>query len=66
MIPGHGGVSDRMDCQVIMGSFTYFYLHSIIRLGSHALAYWLGTMSVNDKMNLYQELTNELTGLKLI
>jgi phosphatidate cytidylyltransferase len=26
LIPGHGGVSDRMDCQMIMGSFTYFYL----------------------------------------
>ena len=65
MIPGHGGVSDRMDCQVIMGSFTYVYLHSIIRLGSHTLAYWLGTMSVNDKVDLYEQLSKELTGLGL-
>ncbi len=30
-IPGHGGVSDRMDCQVIMGAFTYFYLNSFVQ-----------------------------------
>ena len=30
-IPGHGGVSDRMDCQIIMGAFTYFYINSFVR-----------------------------------
>lgn len=55
-----------MDCQVIMGSFTYFYIHSIIRLGSHSLAYWLGTMSVNDKLAIYNELGTELGAYGLI
>jgi phosphatidate cytidylyltransferase len=57
MIPGHGGVSDRMDCQVIMGSFTYFYLHTFLRVGSHILAYWLKTMTVDEKLSLHSELT---------
>lgn len=29
-IPGHGGVTDRMDCQFIMGFFAYMYYHSFI------------------------------------
>ncbi|KAH9858420.1 phosphatidate cytidylyltransferase [Lenzites betulinus] len=30
-IPGHGGMTDRMDCQFLMGVFTYVYYSSIIR-----------------------------------
>lgn len=33
VIPGHGGLIDRFDCQLIMGLFAYVYIHSII-LGS--------------------------------
>lgn len=29
-IPGHGGMTDRMDCQFIMGFFAYVYYHSFI------------------------------------
>ncbi|EEH21268.2 hypothetical protein PABG_03499 [Paracoccidioides brasiliensis Pb03] len=29
-IPGHGGITDRMDCQFIMGFFAYMYYHSFI------------------------------------
>ncbi|KAG8999980.1 hypothetical protein FRB95_011485 [Tulasnella sp. JGI-2019a] len=30
-IPGHGGLTDRMDCQFIMGMFAYVYYSSIVR-----------------------------------
>ncbi|WAQ87175.1 hypothetical protein PtA15_8A76 [Puccinia triticina] len=30
-IPGHGGLTDRFDCQFIMGLFTYFYYSSMIK-----------------------------------
>ncbi|KAJ7188192.1 phosphatidate cytidylyltransferase [Mycena filopes] len=30
-IPGHGGMTDRMDCQFLMGVFVYVYHSSIIR-----------------------------------
>eukprot|EP00758_Cryptobia_borreli_P009818 Tbor_TRINITY_DN5515_c1_g2::TRINITY_DN5515_c1_g2_i1::g.13410::m.13410/K00981/E2.7.7.41, CDS1, CDS2, cdsA; phosphatidate cytidylyltransferase len=26
LIPGHGGMTDRMDCQIVTGMFTYVYL----------------------------------------
>lgn len=29
-IPGHGGITDRMDCQFLMGSFSYLYVQSFI------------------------------------
>ena len=29
-IPGHGGITDRMDCQFIMGLFSYMYYQSFI------------------------------------
>lgn len=28
-IPGHGGIIDRMDCQLLMGVFTYVYHNTI-------------------------------------
>lgn len=30
-IPGHGGFTDRMDCQILMGGFAYVYFQSIVR-----------------------------------
>jgi phosphatidate cytidylyltransferase len=29
-IPGHGGITDRMDCQFIMGTITFFYYSSFV------------------------------------
>jgi len=29
-IPGHGGMTDRMDCQFIMGLFSFIYYHTFI------------------------------------
>ncbi|PHZ13663.1 phosphatidate cytidylyltransferase [Rhizopus microsporus ATCC 52813] len=31
-IPGHGGLTDRMDCQFLMGLFAYMYYHSFIKM----------------------------------
>jgi len=29
-IPGHGGFTDRMDCQMVMAVFAYIYIQSFI------------------------------------
>ncbi|EAN31400.1 Cytidylyltransferase family protein [Theileria parva strain Muguga] len=31
VIPGHGGITDRFDCHILMGGFTYFYLKTFVR-----------------------------------
>ena len=54
-IPGHGGVTDRMDCQIVMSLFSYIYYHaftdrSAVTLGS-VLAMVLKLRTV-DQINL--------------
>jgi phosphatidate cytidylyltransferase len=36
-IPGHGGMTDRMDCQFIMGFFAYMYYHTFIAVNKVSL-----------------------------
>ena len=37
LIPGHGGLTDRMDCQLFMVFFTYFYCGIFIKSHSEAV-----------------------------
>ncbi|KAJ2075031.1 phosphatidate cytidylyltransferase, partial [Coemansia sp. S100] len=37
-IPGHGGVTDRFDCQFIMAAFSHTYYVSFIKLSSVTIA----------------------------
>jgi phosphatidate cytidylyltransferase len=36
-IPGHGGLTDRMDCQFLMGLFAYMYYQSFIKVRTQDL-----------------------------
>ncbi|KAA0155455.1 hypothetical protein FNF29_01829 [Cafeteria roenbergensis] len=64
-IPGHGGWTDRMDCQIVMGTFAYMYLHYVIldpRLSpaditAHALA-----MDPGHRRTLMEALSASLSG----
>jgi len=65
-IPGHGGMTDRMDCQFLMGLFTYVYYASLVR-DSHVtvgsvLATVVTALSTSEQLELYAELTKHLAG----
>ncbi|QPG74407.1 hypothetical protein FOA43_001736 [Brettanomyces nanus] len=46
-IPGHGGVTDRMDCQFLMGSFSYLYYETFISVHRLNIGNLLQTVIIN-------------------
>ncbi|TFK54479.1 phosphatidate cytidylyltransferase [Heliocybe sulcata] len=65
-IPGHGGMTDRMDCQFLMGVFTYVYYSSLIRehhvtVGS-ALQMIVSGLSIDEQLELIADLKRYLEG----
>jgi phosphatidate cytidylyltransferase len=69
-IPGHGGMTDRMDCQFIMGFFAYVYYHSFIethqvRLGS-VLETAITSLTVDEQVELVKGMGRYLTNQGLV
>lgn len=63
-IPGHGGMTDRMDCQFLMGMFSYVYFSTTIRehhvtIGSILQAAVSG-LSIEEQLQLYTDLKRYL------
>ena len=63
-IPGHGGLTDRMDCQILMGMFTFVWLNQFAfkdRNGNvKELLETIEHMTGNDKMYLLNYLKDSL------
>ncbi|KAF8210315.1 cytidylyltransferase family-domain-containing protein [Mycena galopus ATCC 62051] len=57
-IPGHGGMTDRMDCQFLMGVFVYVYHSSLIR-EHHTIVSGLTT---EEQLELVADLQRYLAG----
>ncbi|KAI8388405.1 cytidylyltransferase family-domain-containing protein [Radiomyces spectabilis] len=57
-IPGHGGMTDRMDCQFLMGLFSYMYYQSFIKTFNLSvgaiLATVINSLSVQDQLELLE------------
>eukprot|EP00924_Labyrinthula_sp_SR-Ha-C_P014076 maker-scaffold_56-snap-gene-1.77-mRNA-1 protein AED:0.02 eAED:0.02 QI:423/1/1/1/1/1/2/87/398 len=54
-IPGHGGMTDRMDCQMIMGAFTFVYLRAFIHLSASSGAQMAVQKVIESAERLSQE-----------
>ncbi|KAI9203854.1 cytidylyltransferase family-domain-containing protein [Polychytrium aggregatum] len=58
-IPGHGGITDRMDCQFLMGLFSYMYYQSFIGTGGttvgEVLHLAITSLSDEEKLQLYAD-----------
>uniref|UniRef100_A0A7N1A1H5 Phosphatidate cytidylyltransferase n=1 Tax=Kalanchoe fedtschenkoi TaxID=63787 RepID=A0A7N1A1H5_KALFE len=59
-IPGHGGMTDRMDCQMVMAVFAYIYHQSFIATQSVSfdmiLDQILMNLSFEEQLDLYHKL----------
>lgn len=69
-IPGHGGVTDRVDCQFLMGLFSYVYFISFIKdvqtSVGHVLQAAINGLSQDDQIQLFHSLKAYLEGQDLI
>jgi len=69
-IPGHGGVTDRFDCQFIMGLFSYMYVQSFVKVYGVTVGGILQTaityLNAQDQIELYKGLQEYLTAQRLI
>lgn len=54
LIPGHGGISDRMDCQLIMGGFAYFYLSAFLYHSGFNINFWLNHLNSSQQLVLLE------------
>lgn len=70
VIPGHGGLTDRFDCQFLMGLFSYIYFASFIRSQKLDVGTVLETivhnLDVNQQVALYERLQTYLREYDLI
>ncbi|CAD6194530.1 unnamed protein product [Caenorhabditis auriculariae] len=62
VIPGHGGLMDRFDCQLLMGTFVNVFIHTFIRVPNPSKLVtqilWLGP---EDQLTVFNALREELT-----
>ncbi|KAK2463249.1 hypothetical protein APHAL10511_004904 [Amanita phalloides] len=69
-IPGHGGMTDRMDCQFLMGVFTYVYYSSLIREHHVTVGSILQTivsgLTLDEQLELLADLNKYLSGQGVI
>lgn len=53
-IPGHGGITDRMDCQLMMGGFAYFFIHNILIEKGYLYSLFLQDFSPIQRLSLFK------------
>ncbi|KAL1955006.1 hypothetical protein VTO42DRAFT_359 [Malbranchea cinnamomea] len=63
-IPGHGGITDRMDCQFIMGLFAFMYYHSFIAVYTTSVGHVIETaitgLTVDEQLDVIRGLSKYL------
>ena len=64
IIPGHGGITDRMDCQLLMGFFTFVYRLNVVNASApdvENLLMYIADLSFREQIELHRALTHMLT-----
>jgi len=61
IIPGHGGLMDRFDCQLLMGTFVYVYIHSFIRFpNANKIVQQILWFPPEEQLEIYEALKTQL------
>ncbi|KAH6612846.1 cytidylyltransferase family-domain-containing protein [Chaetomium sp. MPI-SDFR-AT-0129] len=64
-IPGHGGMTDRMDCQFIMGLFAFIYYHTFIAFKrssvTHVLELAIMELTTDEQVEVIKGVLKYLT-----
>lgn len=67
MIPGHGGIMDRFDCQFLMATFVNVYLTSFIQTDSpQKLLSQVLYLKPEQQLQLFHMLKDSLTNRNLL
>uniref|UniRef100_A0A1L8DY27 Phosphatidate cytidylyltransferase n=2 Tax=Nyssomyia neivai TaxID=330878 RepID=A0A1L8DY27_9DIPT len=67
MIPGHGGIMDRFDCQFLMATFVNVYISSFIRTASVGkLLSQAYTLKPEQQLQLYNSLKDHLESMNIL
>ncbi|CAA3025772.1 phosphatidate cytidylyltransferase 1 [Olea europaea subsp. europaea] len=65
-IPGHGGITDRMDCQMVMAVFAYIYHQSFVAPQSISIEMLMDQILMNltfeEQLDLYMKLGQMIQG----
>lgn len=62
IIPGHGGIMDRFDCQFLMATFVNVYIHSFIRMASpQKLLQQFYMMKPEEQLQMYYSIQDSLS-----
>lgn len=64
IIPGHGGVMDRMDCQLIMALYTWVHYNTFVRITSVSvpkMLYMFNLMKESEQQQFYSQITANMT-----
>ncbi|CAD7958503.1 unnamed protein product [Amoebophrya sp. A120] len=63
LIPGHGGLTDRFDCQIVMGLFCHVYLHTFVYSSAMVSVDVMKKLAESLSPQDRQELVNHLMSL---
>merc|ERR1712170_227725 len=62
IIPGHGGIMDRFDCQFLMATFVNVYIHSFIRMASpQKLLQQFYMLKPEEQLQMYYSIQDSLS-----
>lgn len=60
-IPGHGGMTDRIDCQFLMSTFVYVYYHTFIKKNDINMIWEsILLLSKNQQLEIFNKLEDVL------